>query len=83
MLTHIIYRTRADQPGFCLDVSYSLPPCDAMDAVKLFLSTVLPNINQCVRTTLYRKPCISDTSGVYSMVVRVTDKLVLMLFSLL
>ena len=57
--------------------SRSLPRCiifmaskRCLNAAKVRHSTELPNINQWTRTTLYTKPCVSDTSGVYSMVVR-------------
>ena len=39
-----------------------------MDAAKFRHSIELPSINQWRRTTSYNKPCVSDTSGVYSMV---------------
>ena len=61
---------RADQPGRCLDVSYSWPSCDAMNGAKLRHSIEFPSINQWIWTNLYSKPCVSDTSGVYSMVVQ-------------
>ena len=41
-----------------------------LNAAKVRHSTELPNINKWTRTTLYTKPCVSDTSGVYSVVVR-------------
>ena len=75
--------------------SRSLPRCiiftaskRCLNAAKVRHSTELPNINQWTRTTLYSKPCVSDTSGVYSVVVRrlcpryacFAEGLVLMLF---
>ena len=75
--------------------SRSLPRCiiftaseRCLNAAKVRHSTELPNINQWARTTLYSKPCVSDTSGVYSVVVRrlspryacFAEGLVLMLF---
>ena len=41
-----------------------------LNAAKVHHSTELPNINQWTRMNLYTKPCVSDTSGVYSVVVR-------------
>ena len=59
-----------------------------LNAAKVRHSTELPNINQWTRATLYTKPCVSDTSGVFSVVVRrlspryacFAEGLVLMLF---
>ena len=71
--SNICYSTQQDQTSRVLAAIYHIHGLHAMPWMPLSFATHsigLPSINQWTRTTLYSKPCVSETSGVYSMVAQ-------------
>ena len=71
--SNMCYSTQQDQTSRVLAAIYHIHGLHAMPWMPLSFATHsigLPSINQWTRTTLYSKPCVSETSGVYSMVAQ-------------